>query len=75
MTVGLSLASVGTVSVLLALAVAVYASVVGVMGAAQQDARLQTSARYASVAVFLAMTAAVAVMQTEPLLTLVVDTR
>jgi cytochrome c-type biogenesis protein CcmF len=64
MTIGLSLASVGTVSVLLALAVAFYAFVVGIMGAVQQDARLQMSARYASVAVFLALTAAVAVMQT-----------
>ena len=64
MTLGLSLATAGTASVLLGLAVAVYAFVVGIMGAVQQDARLQTSARYASVAVFLAMTAAVAVMQT-----------
>ncbi len=59
----LSLATTGSASVLLALAVAVYALVVGVVGAVRRDARLQTSARYASVAVFLAMTAAVAVMQ------------
>jgi cytochrome c-type biogenesis protein CcmF len=64
MTADLSLATVGTASVLLALAVAVYAFVVGIMGAVRRDARLQTSARYASVAGFLAMTAAVAVMQT-----------
>ena len=49
---------------MLALALAVYAFIVGILGATQRDARLQTSARYASVAVFLAMTAAVAVMQT-----------
>ena len=60
----LSLATAGTASVLLALTLAVYAFIVGILGAAQRDARLQTSARYASVAVFLAMTAAVAVMQT-----------
>jgi cytochrome c-type biogenesis protein CcmF len=59
-----SLAQAGTASVLLALAVAVYAFVMGSAGAVQRDARLQTSARYASVGVFLAMTAAVAVMQT-----------
>ena len=60
----LSLATAGMASVLLALALAVYAIIVGILGATQRDARLQTSARYASVAVFLAMTAAVAVMQT-----------
>ena len=64
MTTNLSLATVGSASVLLALAVAVYAFLVGILGAVRHDARLQTSARYASVAVFLAMTAAVAIMQT-----------
>ena len=60
----LSLAQAGTASVLLALAAAVYATVVGAVGAAQRDARLQTSARYAAVGVFMALTAAVVVMQT-----------
>ena len=60
----LSLAHIGTASVLLALAAALYATVVGIMGAAQRDARLQTSARYAAFGIFLALTAAVMVMQT-----------
>lgn len=64
MIADLSLATAGIASVLLALAVAIYAFIVGIMGAVQHDARLQTSACCASVAVFLAMTAAVAVMQT-----------
>ena len=59
-----SLAMTGSASLLLALAVAIYAFIVGILGAVRRDARLQTSARYASVAVLLAMTAAVAVMQT-----------
>ncbi len=60
----LSLAHAGGASVLLAMAVAIYAMIVGIVGAVQRDARLQTSARYASVAVFLAMTAAVLIMET-----------
>jgi cytochrome c-type biogenesis protein CcmF len=64
MTISLSLAHIGTASVLLALAGALYATVVGALGAAQRDARLQTSARYAAVAIFLALTTAVVVMQT-----------
>ena len=60
----LSLAHAGGASVLLAMVVAIYATVIGIVGAVQRDARLQTSARYASVAVFLAMTAAVMIMQT-----------
>ncbi len=60
----LNLSTVGIANTLLALALAVYAFIVGILGATQRDARLQTSARYASVGVFLAMTAAVAVMQT-----------
>ena len=60
----LSLAQTGTASVLLALAVAIYATIVGALGAAQRDARLQTSARYAALGVFMALTAAVVIMQT-----------
>ena len=60
----LSLAQAGTASVLLALAVAIYAAVVGAVGAARRDARLQTSARYAALGVFMALTAAVVIMQT-----------
>ena len=64
MAIGLSLATAGTASVLLALTIAIHAFIVGILGAVRRDARLQTSARYAAVGVFLAMTAAVAVMQT-----------
>ena len=60
---GISLATLGGASVFLALALAVYAVVTGVVGALRRDARLQTSARMAAVAVFLAMTAAVFVME------------
>ncbi|HEX7005255.1 MAG TPA: heme lyase CcmF/NrfE family subunit [Trueperaceae bacterium] len=60
---GLSLAVLGGSCVFLALALAVYALVTGVIGAARRDARLQTSARLAAVAVFLAMTAAIFVME------------
>jgi cytochrome c-type biogenesis protein CcmF len=58
-----SLGLIGSASVLLALALALYALVTGLSGALRRDARLQTSARFAAVAVFLAMTAAVIVMQ------------
>ncbi|MDZ7703480.1 MAG: heme lyase CcmF/NrfE family subunit [Trueperaceae bacterium] len=60
----LSLGHIGTASVMLALGVAVYAVVCGVLGAVRHDARLQTSARYAAVASFLALTTAALVMQT-----------
>lgn len=60
---GLSLATLGSASVLLALALSLYALVVGVMGATRRDPRLQTSARLAAVAVFLALTTAVFVME------------
>ena len=59
----LSLSQLGSASVYFALALAVYAVVVGVLGATRRDARLQTSARFAAVAVFLALTAAIAVME------------
>ena len=59
----LSLGQLGTASVLLALALSLYAIVAGTIGALRRDARLQTSARYTAVAVFLALTAAIAVME------------
>ncbi|MEM7735720.1 MAG: heme lyase CcmF/NrfE family subunit [Deinococcota bacterium] len=60
----LSLPMLGTASLALAMAVAVYAVAAGIMGAIRHDARLQTSARYAAIAVFMAMTTAVLTMQT-----------
>lgn len=60
----LQLGQLGTASVFLALALAVYGLVVGLLGAMRRDARLQTSARFAAVAVFLAVTTAMAVMLT-----------
>jgi cytochrome c-type biogenesis protein CcmF len=60
----LSLAYLGSGSVLLALGLALYAVLIGALGAVRRDARLQTSARYAAAGIFLAMTSAVIVMQT-----------
>lgn len=60
----IGLGQLGTASVMLALALALYACVIGVVGALRRDARLQTSARFAAVAVFMALTTAVAIMQT-----------
>jgi len=59
----LSLGQLGSASVLLALALAGYGAVAGILGALRRDARLQTSARLAALATFLAMTAALAVME------------
>jgi cytochrome c-type biogenesis protein CcmF len=59
----LSLGQLGTASVMLALAVSLYAVVVGALGATRFDARLVTSARLAAFASFMAMTMAVIVMQ------------
>lgn len=59
----LSLGQLGAASLYLALALAIYAAVSGILGATQREARLQTSARYAAVATFLAMTAAVLCLQ------------
>ena len=59
----LSLGQLGGSSVLLAVGVIIYAIVAGVLGAIRQDARLQTSARFAAVAAFLATTTAVLVME------------
>lgn len=58
-----SLGLLGSAAVLLALALSCYAIVSGIMGIRRQDTRLLTSARFAAVAVFLALTAAVAIMQ------------
>ncbi len=59
----LSLGQLGGSSVLLAVGVIIYAIVAGILGAVRQDARLQTSARFAAVAAFLATTTAVLVME------------
>jgi cytochrome c-type biogenesis protein CcmF len=64
----ISLGQLGSSSILLALALAIYAVVAGILGTLRRDARLQTSARYTAVAVFLAMTAALASMETALLL-------
>ena len=56
--IDLSLGQVGGASVVLASALALYAAATGALGAWRRDARLQTSARYSAVAVFLAMTTA-----------------
>ena len=61
MTIGL--AQLGSASVLLALTLTLYAVVTGAVGMRRRDPRLLTSARLAAVAVFLAMTAALAVME------------
>lgn len=59
----LSLGALGTAALTLALALAVYAVVAGAIGAIRRDARLQTSARLTALAVFLAVTTAIIVMQ------------
>jgi cytochrome c-type biogenesis protein CcmF len=58
----LSLGILGSAGVALALAFSVYAAIAGAVGAQRRDARLQTSARLTSIAVFLALTTAVAAM-------------
>lgn len=58
-----SLGLLGTAAVLLALALSAYGIISGLIGVRRQDTRLLTSARFAAVAVFLALTAAVAIMQ------------
>ena len=59
----LSLGTLGSAASALALGLAVYALIAGTLGAARRDARLQTSARLTAIAVFLATTTAVIVMQ------------
>ena len=58
-----SLGQLGSGSILLALALAIYGAIAGVVGALRRDARLQTSARLAAVATFLAATASIALME------------
>jgi cytochrome c-type biogenesis protein CcmF len=64
----LSLGQLGQASILMALALAIYAIVAGVLGALRRDARLQTSARYTAIAVFLATTTGIAVVEVALLL-------
>jgi cytochrome c-type biogenesis protein CcmF len=54
--------TLGSAASAIALALALYAMVAGVVGAVRHDARLQTSARLTAVAVFLAASTAVVVM-------------
>lgn len=53
----------GSVATALALGLSVYALLAGVVGQLRRDARLQTSARWTALAVFLAATTAVVVME------------
>lgn len=57
------LGQIGSISVLLALGLSIYGVIVGVLGAQRRDARLLSSARYAALTVFMALTVAVAVME------------
>ncbi len=59
----LSLGQLGQASILMALALSLYAVVVGGVGALRRDARLQTSARFTAIAVFLATTTGIAVIE------------
>jgi len=59
----LGLGPLGSASLLLALAFALWGMVGGAIGAIRRDARLLTSARMAAFATFLAMTAAIAIME------------
>lgn len=59
----LQLGHLGSASVFLAFGLALYATVVGIIGARRRDARLQTSARLATVATFLVVATAVATME------------
>ena len=64
----LSLGQLGQASIFMALALSLYAIVAGVLGAVRRDARLQTSARFTAIAVFLATTTAIAVLEVALLL-------
>ena len=59
----LSLGQLGTSSVLLAFALIIYAIFAGIVGTLRRNAQLQTSARYAGVAVFLSLTIAMFSME------------
>ena len=61
--ISLGLGQLGSAALLLALAFAAWGLVGGAVGAIRRDARLLTSARLAGIATFLAMTAAIAVME------------
>lgn len=64
----INLGQLGLSSLYLALGFTLYAIVACLAGIRRRDARLLTSARYSTVAVFLAMTAAIAAMETALLL-------
>ncbi len=59
----IALGQLGSAALYLAAALAVYSIIVGTIGAISRDAKLLTSARYSSVAVFLAMTTAIVTME------------
>ena len=59
----LTLSTLGGGAMYIALALAVYAFLSGLIGAGRRDARLQTSARLAAVAAFLAVTVGIVVME------------
>jgi cytochrome c-type biogenesis protein CcmF len=59
----ISLGILGSAASTIAFGVAVYALIAGIVGAVRHDPRLQTSARLSAIAVFLATTTAVIVMQ------------
>ena len=59
----LGLGPLGSAALLLALAFALWGMIGGAIGAIRRDARLLTSARMAAFATFLAMTAAMAIME------------
>ncbi len=59
----LQLGHLGSAAVYLAFGLALYATVAGVLGARRRDARLQTSARLATLATFLITATAIAVME------------
>ncbi len=59
----LSLGQLGTASVILAFALIIYGVATGILGTLRRNAQLQTSARYAGVAVFLSLTIAMFSME------------
>ena len=59
----LSLGQLGTASLMLALGIIIYALIAGVLGITRRNAQLQTSARYAAVATFLALSTAIMCME------------
>ncbi|MEX2501044.1 MAG: heme lyase CcmF/NrfE family subunit [Trueperaceae bacterium] len=59
----IGLGELGSAALLLALAFAAWGLIGGAIGAVRRDARLLTSARMAAIATFLAMTAAVLIME------------